>query len=80
MQVKELQGSSRFVGLNKQPDGPPQKFANNRIRTAKYNVVTFFPYFLYEMFKRAAYLYFLLQACFYFLKSYVEFCHTASSP
>ena len=34
---------------------------DNSIKTAKYNVATFLPIFLFEMFSRAAYLYFLLQ-------------------
>ena len=33
----------------------------NSVKTAKYNVVTFLPIFLWEMFSRVAYLYFLLQ-------------------
>lgn len=36
-------------------------FAKNNIKTAKYNLITFFPIFLFEMFSRAAYLYFLAQ-------------------
>ena len=39
-----------------------QHFASNAIKTAKYNALTFLPRFLFEMFSRAAYLYFLLQA------------------
>ena len=35
--------------------------AGAQVVTSKYNVVTFLPYFLFEMFSRAAYLYFLLQ-------------------
>lgn len=36
-------------------------FAPNNIKTAKYNLITFLPIFLFEMFSRAAYLYFLAQ-------------------
>ena len=36
--------------------------AGNAVRTAKYNPVTFLPLFLFSMFSRAAYLYFLSQA------------------
>ena len=36
-------------------------FAKNSIKTAKYNLITFLPIFLFEMFSRAAYLYFLAQ-------------------
>jgi len=43
--------------------GNPQPgFKHNGIKTSKYNPVTFFPIFLFEMFSRAAYLYFLIQA------------------
>jgi len=38
------------------------KYANNSIKSSKYNIVTFFPVFLFEMFSRVAYLYFLFQA------------------
>lgn len=34
----------------------------NRVVTSKYNVITFIPIFLFEMFSRVAYLYFLIQA------------------
>lgn len=34
----------------------------NKVVTSKYNVVTFLPIFLFEMFSRVAYLYFLIQA------------------
>lgn len=34
----------------------------NRVVTSKYNLVTFLPIFLFEMFTRVAYLYFLIQA------------------
>ncbi len=37
-------------------------FESNRVVTSKYNVITFLPIFLFEMFSRVAYLYFLLQA------------------
>ena len=36
-------------------------FLSNNIKTAKYNPVTFLPIFLFEMFSRIAYLYFLFQ-------------------
>ncbi|EFN58106.1 hypothetical protein CHLNCDRAFT_20630, partial [Chlorella variabilis] len=38
------------------------EFVSNRVVTSKYNVITFLPIFLFEMFSRVAYLYFLLQA------------------
>jgi hypothetical protein len=33
----------------------------NSVKTAKYNIATFLPIFLFEMFSRVAYLYFLAQ-------------------
>ena len=33
----------------------------NSVKTAKYNIITFLPIFLVEMFSRVAYLYFLAQ-------------------
>ena len=41
---------------------PQHDFPSNRVITSKYNIVTFLPIFLFEMFSRVAYLYFLLQA------------------
>jgi Phospholipid-translocating ATPase N-terminal len=40
---------------------PTPGFSHNGIKTAKYNPITFAPIFLFEMFSRAAYLYFLIQ-------------------
>ncbi len=40
-----------------------ERFCTNRISTAKYNVFTFLPKFLFVMFSRAAYFYFLVQMC-----------------
>ena len=57
---KASQKDTRFVGLNRDTENPVQ-YVHNGIKTAKYNVVTFLPIFLFEMFSRAAYLYFLLQ-------------------
>lgn len=39
------------------------RFCTNRISTAKYNWFTFLPKFLFIMFSRAAYFYFLVQMC-----------------
>lgn len=56
------------MGLNRdiqrESGQKPVKYVNNGISTAKYNVITFLPIFLFEMFSRAAYLYFLLQVRF----------------
>ena len=49
---------SRRLGPNAINEG----YKGNSIRTSKYNLVTFLPFFLYAMFSRIAYLYFLCQA------------------
>ncbi|XP_067313404.1 probable phospholipid-transporting ATPase IA isoform X5 [Pseudorasbora parva] len=53
------QEDSRLIFLNQ-----PQftKFCNNRVSTAKYNVLTFLPRFLYSQFRRAANSFFLFIA------------------
>ncbi|KAK9828339.1 hypothetical protein WJX74_009865 [Apatococcus lobatus] len=40
----------------------PQRYVLNEIRTSKYGLVNFLPVFLFTMFRRVAYLYFLAQA------------------
>ena len=40
-----------------------QTFPTNRISTTKYNLFTFLPKFLFAMFTKAAYFYFLVQTC-----------------
>lgn len=61
------QDSQRMVFLNAQDDPEFQEdlkhFSGNRVKTGKYNAFTFLPLFLIEMFSRAAYAYFLCQAC-----------------
>ncbi|KAK9810005.1 hypothetical protein WJX72_003251 [[Myrmecia] bisecta] len=53
------EGRTVQLDMGRENDG----FIPNDIKTAKYNVATFVPRFLFEMFSRAAYLYFLAQAC-----------------
>ena len=58
--AKEVGGAEpRRVRLG--PGGANEGHAGNSIRTAKYNVATFVPIFLWTMFSRVAYLYFLCQ-------------------
>eukprot|EP01025_Chloroclados_australasicus_P031044 TRINITY_DN3132_c0_g4_i1.p1 TRINITY_DN3132_c0_g4~~TRINITY_DN3132_c0_g4_i1.p1 ORF type:complete len:1356 (-),score=176.40 TRINITY_DN3132_c0_g4_i1:580-4509(-) len=60
------QDGGRVVYLNIPEQEDPKyrkQFANNSITTSKYNILTFLPIFLFEMFSRLAYLYFLAQAC-----------------
>lgn len=51
------------------PGSTNEGFAGNSIRTAKYNIITFLPIFLWTMFKRVAYLYFLAQVSWCFVVS-----------
>lgn len=52
----------RIIMLNNAPANSSQKFLNNYISTAKYNVITFIPKFLYEQFSKYANLFFLFTA------------------
>jgi len=52
----------RRVRLNGGIQANKESFASNAIKTSKYNIITFLPVFLFEMFSRIAYLYFLFQA------------------
>lgn len=70
MQTEEEEEKPAFVSdsrtVNLAAGAPADKtagFASNNIKTAKYNLITFLPIFLFEMFSRAAYLYFLAQVC-----------------
>uniref|UniRef100_A0A4W3IPW1 Phospholipid-transporting ATPase n=1 Tax=Callorhinchus milii TaxID=7868 RepID=A0A4W3IPW1_CALMI len=53
------QEDMRTIFINQPPE---TKFCNNRVSTAKYNVVTFLPRFLYSQFRRAANSFFLFIA------------------
>ena len=50
---------ARTIQLNE--DRNPKGFVNNEIHTAKFGLVNFLPVFLFIMFRRVAYLYFLAQ-------------------
>jgi Phospholipid-translocating ATPase N-terminal len=54
---------SRYIPWNHHKGQSSQKFDGNSVSTAKYDpyFVTFIPLFLFEMFSRVAYLYFLIQ-------------------
>lgn len=55
---------ARRVPVNDEDDEElPRNFRNNTVKTSKYNPLSFLPIFLFEMFSRVAYLYFLLQVC-----------------
>ena len=45
------------------PNALNEGYTGNSIRTSKYNILTFLPFFFFYMFRRVAYLYFLTQVC-----------------
>lgn len=52
----------RVIHLNNPPANAINKYVDNHISTAKYNVVTFLPKFLYEQFSKIANVFFLFTA------------------
>lgn len=52
----------RIIHLNNPPANAVNKYVDNHISTAKYNVVTFLPKFLFEQFSKYANLFFLFTA------------------
>lgn len=52
----------RIIHLNNPPANAESKYVDNHISTAKYNVVTFLPKFLYEQFSKYANIFFLFTA------------------
>ncbi|KAL1977454.1 hypothetical protein VTN31DRAFT_313 [Thermomyces dupontii] len=52
----------RVVFLNNAPANAANKYVDNHISTAKYNVITFIPKFLYEQFSKYANMFFLFTA------------------
>lgn len=57
----------RTIHLNQPTHPAHKKFTNNAVVTSKYNIITFLPRFLFMVFRRAAYFYFLLQVRGYFV-------------
>ena len=52
----------RIIHLNNPPANTVNKYVDNHVSTAKYNVATFLPKFLYEQFSKYANLFFLFTA------------------
>lgn len=52
----------RIIHLNNPPANAVSKFINNHISTAKYNIATFLPKFLFEQFSKYANIFFLFTA------------------
>ncbi|RKP40388.1 aminophospholipid-translocating P4-type ATPase [Dimargaris cristalligena] len=53
----------RIIHINNAELNAPSKFIHNRISTAKYNVATFLPKFLFEQFSKYANIFFLFTSC-----------------
>ena len=54
---------SRIIYVNDAAKNQQQKYLHNRISTAKYNLFTFIPKFLFEQFSKTANMFFLFIAC-----------------
>ena len=52
----------RIIHLNNPPANSANRYVDNHVSTAKYNIVTFLPKFLYEQFSKYANLFFLFTA------------------
>jgi hypothetical protein len=54
---------ARYIPWQHEDHQPHPKYATNTVSTAKYDpyFITFLPLFLFEMFSRVAYFYFLIQ-------------------
>lgn len=52
----------RMIQLNNPPANAAHKFVSNYVSTAKYNIITFIPKFLFEQFSKYANLFFLFTA------------------
>ena len=52
----------RIIHLNNPPANATNKYVDNHVSTAKYNIATFLPKFLYEQFSKYANLFFLFTA------------------
>ncbi|MBE3048632.1 phospholipid-transporting ATPase, partial [Candidatus Bathyarchaeota archaeon] len=52
----------RIIYLNNPPANAANKYADNHVSTAKFNIITFLPKFLYEQFSKFANIFFLFTA------------------
>ncbi|KAJ3395913.1 hypothetical protein HDU92_004588 [Lobulomyces angularis] len=61
--AEEEVATNRIIYLNDSDKNLQAKYLHNKISTAKYNVITFIPRFLYDQFSKYANLFFLFTAC-----------------
>lgn len=57
------ENGARIIHINNNQLNNDQHFLHNGVTTGKYNLITFFPKFLYEEFSKYANLFFLFVAC-----------------
>lgn len=61
--VEDLdEAGKRNVRYNDPTAEPHKGYSDNVVRTAKFNIITFVPIFLFEVFRKASYFYFLVMA------------------
>ncbi|KAJ1913080.1 aminophospholipid translocase [Mycoemilia scoparia] len=61
--INNMDGEFRTIHINDPVQNMAYKFLHNRVSTAKYNLFTFLPKFLFEQFSKYANLFFLFTAC-----------------
>ncbi|CAF1235259.1 unnamed protein product [Rotaria sordida] len=64
---KKVEETSRQIRANDHHGNAMKEFADNRISTSKYNLITFLPKNLFEQFRRLANAYFLFIMCLQFI-------------
>ena len=77
--LQKKQGPAEHRAIRLAAGEASDGFVGNDIKTAKYNLVTFLPIFLCEVFSRAAYLYFLLQVRDQLSKAHLKECQCICS-
>ncbi|KAG5439694.1 hypothetical protein PCK2_000734, partial [Pneumocystis canis] len=60
---KDENSNYRIINLNNHSKNKSYNYCNNYVSTAKYNIITFLPKFLFEQFSKYANLFFLFTSC-----------------
>ncbi|CAF3568862.1 unnamed protein product [Rotaria sp. Silwood1] len=67
LKKKKVEEKTRKIRANDHDTNATKEFADNRISTSKYNLITFLPKNLFEQFRRLANAYFLFLLCLQFI-------------